>query len=73
MAVVEAARVTLAKIENYFKEYGAIHEPDMDANGDPHECPEDDTCECPLVVELNAALKVEQQALAAFDAKEGKP
>jgi hypothetical protein len=67
-AVVEAARVNLAKLENYFEEYGAEHLAD---------CPEDDTCECPLVVELNASLRVLQETLSALDASpepaEGEP
>lgn len=38
-----------AKFENYFEEYGAVH-----SDGT---CPEDDTCRCPLVVDLELAFK----------------
>jgi len=43
-----ATRFSLAKFENYFEEYGAEHVED---------CPEDDTCACPLVIEVNRAFK----------------
>ena len=43
-----ALKKLMAKTENYFEEHGAVHE-------NP-ECPQDDTCQCPLVCELNEAF-----------------
>ena len=45
---VQALDALRAKVENYFETHGAEHE---DAD-----CPEDDTCTCPLVRDINDAF-----------------
>lgn len=67
-AVVPALRTLLAKSENYFEEHGAEHGSYAEPDGGEYDCPEDDTCECPLVVELNKACSFAMLKLAAYDA-----
>ena len=61
MIVERAARNLMAKLENFFEEYGAEHLED---------CPEDSTCECPLVVDINSAFSELRSALE--DASEAR-
>lgn len=54
----EALNDLSAACMTYFGHYGATH---LD------ECPEDDTCDCPMVTALNAAIGKARKALQAPD------
>ena len=56
--ISEATRL----LKEYFDCYGVQHSedeiPDEDVPGSYHVCPEDDTCNCPLVCGINRAFEL---------------
>lgn len=55
-------------LADYFAEYGVEHETYSDDEGGDHDCPEDDNCECPLLVAMRETERAMRAALARLDA-----
>lgn len=44
-------------LQDYFDTHGVDHDTYIDDDGDAQDCPEDDTCDCPLIVAMNSTEK----------------
>jgi hypothetical protein len=51
---------------------GVEHQAAAGPDGDAEDCPEDDSCRCPLIAQVNAAITSAREALASTGAPDGK-